>query len=107
MERKRTHYKLYKAKKQWITACSILVVGTGLALANSTVAHADTVPGTNNQETAQTTDPIQGTTAPGKQVTPGQTDKTADNGGVAATSTVETTAPTNQEKSAPASQDGG
>ena len=39
-------------------------------------------------------------------MTPGQTDKAADKGGVATAPTAETTASTNQEKSAPASQAG-
>lgn len=84
VERKRTHYKLYKAKKQWMTACSILVVGAGLAMANSTVAHADTITDANNSESTQSTETAPGTDVFSQQVTLSSTDKADDDNTVVA-----------------------
>jgi hypothetical protein len=73
METRRSHSKSrahhHKANKQWIAAASTLVVGTGIAMAHSTVVHAETVPGGNGD--AQATETVPGTTTPSEPVTLG------------------------------------
>lgn len=50
----RKNYKLYKDKKQWVTACATFLIAMGATAVTSTAVHADTNTANDNEASAET-----------------------------------------------------